>query len=85
MIRAGSLSLADAESAYTRAASRLSGGEHELSTMAVLRAAEDNRITAYDLEFVVLAQELGVPLVTFDKQVLAAFPAIAIHPAQFVA
>ena len=40
--------------------------------------------TAYDCEFVALAKELGVKLVTSDRQILAQFPETAIAPGQFV-
>ena len=42
------------------------------------------RITAYDAEFVVLARQLGVRLVTFDKPLRKAFPEIAVDPAAFM-
>jgi predicted nucleic acid-binding protein len=44
----------------------------------VLGLTSQHNITAYDGEFVVLAQQLGVPFVTFDKPVRVAFPNIAI-------
>jgi predicted nucleic acid-binding protein len=34
--------------------------------------------SAYDCEFVALAQSLGIPLVTVDKHVLRQFPGVAI-------
>ncbi len=40
--------------------------------------------SAYDLEFVALAEELGVPLITNDLQLLETFPSIAVRPAEFV-
>ena len=51
----------------------------------VLELAERSGCTAYDCEFVALAQELGVRLVTSDRQVLAAFPETAVSPEAFVA
>lgn len=84
-IRVRGLPLDDALQAFHDAEAILSGREHHSSTHAVLAASEGNRITAYDLEFVVLARSLGVSLVTFDKQVLAAFPAVAVHPDAFLA
>jgi predicted nucleic acid-binding protein len=38
----------------------------------------------YDLEYVWLAMELGVPLVTADQQLLKTFPNVAVAPARFV-
>jgi len=39
--------------------------------------------TAYDCEFVALAITHNVPLLTFDKQVLKAFPSVALSPTDF--
>jgi predicted nucleic acid-binding protein len=57
--------------------------EHVVDDAAVLWFAVRSGCTAYDCEFVALAHELRVPLVTFDRQVLAAFPGTAMHPEQF--
>ena len=79
------MSLADAARAFADAETLVMGREHSTNTGRVLALSEGNRITAYDLEFVSLANRLAVPLVTFDKEVLAAFPNVAVHPAQFIA
>jgi predicted nucleic acid-binding protein len=43
----------------------------------VMRLVSSSTCTAYDCEFVALADELRVPLVTTDKQILRDFPRIA--------
>ena len=52
---------------------------------AVLDLAAASSCSAYDCEFVALAQDLGVRLVTVDKQVLKEFPTVAIALGEFVA
>ena len=49
----------------------------------VLELTSRHNVTAYDGEFVVLAKQLGVPFVTFDKPVRKACPNIAIDPEEF--
>ena len=48
--------------------------EHEVSSRSVLELVRDSGCTAYDCEFVALAMQLGVKLVTMDKKILTAFP-----------
>jgi predicted nucleic acid-binding protein len=50
----------------------------------VLALAANSTCTAYDCEFVALAEQLGIPLVTADKQLLKAFPNIAVSLEDFV-
>lgn len=60
------------------------GGEYRVSSSQVLRMAFDSKCSAYDCEFVVLAQEMGVPLVTSDQNVLRSFSDVAVSMDQFV-
>jgi predicted nucleic acid-binding protein len=60
------------------------GNEYSLSPRRILDLAFASTCTAYDCEFVALAKELGVKLVTLDKQLLAQFPETAISPDKFV-
>lgn len=50
----------------------------------VLELASASGCTAYDCEFVSAAERLHVPLVTTDKEVLAAFPGLAVSMDQFL-
>ena len=58
--------------------------EFESSDDELLRTALRSGCTAYDCEYVVLARRLGSRLVTMDKQVLKAFPEVAISPEDFL-
>ena len=56
----------------------LQGREFAVESAEVLRLAEESGCSAYDCEFVVLARALGVPLVSNDREVLKAFPKVAV-------
>jgi len=49
----------------------------------IMKNSMKSTCSAYDLEFVSLAIELGVTLVTMDKQILREFPSIAVRPEDF--
>jgi len=67
------------------AESLMAGNEYAVVSGDVLSLAASSACSAYDAEFVVLAGELGVPLVTTDKQLLETFPETAVSPARFSA
>jgi len=52
----------------------LAGAEHEVDSTQVLELVRESDCSAYDCEFVALAMALGVPLVTQDRKLRAAFP-----------
>jgi predicted nucleic acid-binding protein len=67
-----------------RSAEEVIGGrEYRVSSEQVLELAMQTRCSAYDCEYVALAQDLGVPLVTADKQILRAFPKAAVSLEKF--
>ena len=56
----------------------LSAHEEKVSTEHVLQLVSSSRCSAYDCEFVAVAQHLGVPLITTeDRAILTAFPDVA--------
>lgn len=63
----------------------LSGGEYRVGSAEVLDLALSSKCSAYDAEFVVLARELGVPLITLDRELLEKFPGTAVTPERFLA
>lgn len=47
--------------------------EYEVNSMQVLKLAQKSGCSAYDCEFVNLAQDLNVPLITMDRKLLNNF------------
>ena len=83
-VRRGALTLDKAVFTAMEAEGYLRGREYSVPSADVLELAARSRCTAYDCEFVALAKTLGVPLVTADRQVLAAFPETTVSPEAFV-
>ncbi len=59
------------------------GREYTVVSNKVLQLARQSGCSAYDCEFVSLAMDLEISLVTSDRQVLRAFPKVAVTPEGF--
>lgn len=77
-VRRGRLSLDAAQGIMDDAAALMTGRDYHIVSSQVLELATRSSCSAYDCEFVALAQGLGVPLVTVDRQVLGQFPSVAV-------
>lgn len=62
----------------------LAGREYAVPLARIFEAVEDSKCSAYDCEYVALAQDLGVPLITADERILANFPEVAVALTRFV-
>jgi predicted nucleic acid-binding protein len=58
--------------------------EYEIVSGHVLALVATSECSAYDCEFVALAEDLGIPLVTVDKKILKAFPQVAVSLDDFL-
>ena len=76
-LRRGDVNLETALQIANGAEGQMRGREFSVPSPQVLARVDESDCSAYDCEFVVLAQELGVPLVTSDEKLLKAFPSIA--------
>lgn len=56
----------------------MQGKEYEVQSTQILDLAGNSKCSAYNCEFVALAQRLGIKLVTSDREVLREFPATAV-------
>jgi predicted nucleic acid-binding protein len=77
-LRDGSLTASQVREVMTRAETALAGREHYLPSGNVFDVIERTRLSAYDAEFVALAEILGVTLVTEDRAIVRAFPDLAL-------
>ncbi len=84
-IRQRDLSVSDALRAHGLAEQLLAGREFAIPTTPVLTLVAASTCSAYDCEYVALAEDLDVKLVTADRQLLRAFAGRAVSPRDFVA
>jgi len=54
-------------------------GEYQIPSKDVLDLVDESGCSAYDCEYVALAKDLGVNLITTDKQLIKAFPKIVVN------
>jgi predicted nucleic acid-binding protein len=76
-IRRGALSLQQATEIQMAAEDLFAGNEFAPESKAILQLVAESQCSAYDCEFVALAQQLGCALYTMDTKVLNAFPKTA--------
>ena len=76
-VRSSILTIDQALRAWHHASGLFNGSEYEPEGEAVLQTAVRTGLSAYDAHFVVVAEELSVPLVTGDREIVAACRYIA--------
>jgi predicted nucleic acid-binding protein len=76
-LRKGILPLDEVLSTLDKAERLLANGEYEVPSALVMQLVIASECSAYDCEFVALAQYLGVPLATQDRLLLRSFPETA--------
>ena len=77
------LTEAEANAAYLNVQKDLGSQEYTVPTERIMKLVLASDCTAYDCEYVALAQDLGVPLVTTDELILRAFPKNAVPLEKF--
>ncbi len=65
------------------AESHLRGREFGVSSHLVLELVKRSECSAYDCEYVALARDLGIPLVTTDHRILTQFPSTSVSLEKF--
>jgi len=62
----------------------MESNSYEVNSTQVLQLVQNSNCSSYNCEFVALADDLGVQLVSFDKQICREFSGISVHPKKFV-
>lgn len=84
-LRRGELDTAGAIQRIRAAAALVEGREYLVEDAHVMDLVASSPCSAYDCEYVALAEALGVPLITFDRGILAAFPGSARSADEYLA
>ena len=82
-MRKNIIDLEQAQTIMNNALKLLKGREYQVPSSEVLRLASESKCSAYDCEFIAVANDLKVPLVTVDKQLLREFPSVAVSLSAF--
>ena len=82
--RHGGAPVAKVRAIWRTALERFTEGEEPVDGEAVLDLAVEHGISAYDAQYAALAQRLDVELVTEDRRLLRALPAVAISMREFL-
>jgi len=83
-IHHGKLDVSQAIWLMESAIKQMEGNEFDVPSYKVLTLVTESSCSAYDCEFVALAQMLSTVLMTTDKRILRSFPDWALHPRDFV-
>ena len=82
-LRHGVMSFTDALEILEDADLLMGGKDRDSASYRILRLAADSGCSAYDCEFVALALDLGVPLVTEDRALIEKFKPTAVSMKSF--
>ncbi len=77
-MRRGLITLEKALAILAETEAMFSGREYEVSSLDVMALVRESDCSAYDCEFVALAQGLGIRLVTMDRRLARNFPETAL-------
>ena len=83
-IRKNIIMLSEAIEIFEFAEELLKENEYEINSVQVLSLSHSSGCSAYDCEFVSLAKDLDISLITEDKKILKNFRELAVSMNQFI-
>ena len=84
-IRQDGTRLESARSLWVTAAGLFENRERSADSIATLELAEMHRLSAYDAQYLAVAVEFGVPLITEDRSLLRSTPKNTMTMAEYIA
>ncbi|MCK5200021.1 MAG: type II toxin-antitoxin system VapC family toxin [Spirochaetales bacterium] len=78
-LRKGLITIEDAFFIMEKAELLMEGNEFYITSRHILTLVNESNCSAYDCEFVALAQQLNVKLITEDKKIISEFKDIAVN------
>lgn len=78
------INLPEAMLIVEKAELQMKNKQFQVNSVQVLHHVRQSTCSSYDCEFVSLAEDLDIKLVTLDKQLQKEFPNLARHPDQIV-
>ena len=78
--RTGGLTREQSVELLEDAVALMDGASYDLPPERVLTVARQTNCSAYDSQYIALAQDLGLKLYTYDKRVISKCPGIALMP-----
>ena len=75
-VRKGGATIAEAQSLWRRGVKLLGPREQSVDMESALVLATDNQISAYDAQYIALAQQLRTVCITEDQRLLKTFPTL---------
>ena len=83
-LRKDLINLADALLIVEKAELQMKNNQFQVNSVQVLHHVRETTCSSYDCEFISLAEDLDLELITLDKQLLREFPNLAKHPDQII-
>ncbi len=78
------IDLAEALQITEKAESQMKDREFHVNSVQVVNLAEKSDCSACDCEFVSLAEDLNIKLITMDQQILHSFPELTAKPSDVI-